>query len=90
MFKSCPLCQKTKRRQKKYGWLPPKIAEAQPWNRLCVDLIGPYKIRRKGKKDIIFKCVTMIDPATGWFEVHQYDDKKSITVANIVEQEWFS
>jgi transposase InsO family protein len=32
----------------------------------------------------------MIDPATGWFEIHQYDDKKSITVANIVEQEWFS
>ena len=32
----------------------------------------------------------MIDPATGWFEIQQYDDKKSITVANIVEQEWFS
>ena len=32
----------------------------------------------------------MIDPATGWFEIHQYDDKRSITVANIAEQEWFS
>lgn len=32
----------------------------------------------------------MIDPATGWFEIQQYDDKCSITVANIVEQEWFS
>ena len=32
----------------------------------------------------------MIGPATGWFEIHQYDDKFSITVANIVEQEWFS
>jgi transposase InsO family protein len=32
----------------------------------------------------------MIDPATGWFEVHEYDDKRSITVANIVEQEWLS
>ena len=32
----------------------------------------------------------MIDPATGWFEIHQYDDKKSITIANIGEQEWFS
>jgi hypothetical protein len=28
----------------------------------------------------------MIDPATGWFEIQQYDDKQSITVANIVEQ----
>jgi transposase InsO family protein len=32
----------------------------------------------------------MIDPATDWFEIHQYDDKKSITIANIIEQEWFS
>jgi hypothetical protein len=28
----------------------------------------------------------MINPATGWFEIKQYDDKKSITVANIVKQ----
>ena len=31
----------------------------------------------------------MIDPATGWFKIHTYDDKQSITVANIVEQQWF-
>ena len=86
----CPLCQKTKRRQKKYGLLPPKEAEAIPWDKLCVDLIGPYKIRRKGAKELICRCVTMIDPATGWFEIQQYDDKQSITVANIIEQEWFS
>ena len=88
--KICPLCQRNKRRQKKYGLLPPKDAEAIPWDKLCIDLIGPYKIRRKGKKDLICRCVTMIDPATGWFEIQQYDDKKSITVANILEQEWFS
>jgi hypothetical protein len=29
----------------------------------------------------------LADPATGWFEIHQYDDKRSITVANIAEQE---
>jgi hypothetical protein len=32
----------------------------------------------------------MIDPATCWFEIQQYDDKQSINVANIVKQEWFS
>jgi hypothetical protein len=32
----------------------------------------------------------MINSATGWFEMKQYDDKKSITVANIVEQEWLT
>ena len=86
----CPTCQRSKRKVKKYGWLPPKEAEATPWDKMCIDLIGPYKIRRKGKKDLICKCVTMIDPATGWFEIHQYDDKKSMTIANIAEQEWFA
>jgi hypothetical protein len=86
----CPLCQQNKRRQKKYGLLPPKLAEATPWDKLCAGLIGPYKIRRKGNTDLICRCVTMIDPATGWFEIQQYDDKQSITVANIIEQEWFS
>ena len=57
---------------------------------MCIDLIvGPYKIRRKGQDDLICRCVTMIDPATGWFEIHEYDDKRSLTVANIAEQEWF-
>ena len=70
--------------------LPEKIAETIPWDKLCVDLIGPYQIRRKGLPTLICRCVTMIDPATGWFEIHQYDDKRSITVANIIEQEWLS
>ena len=91
-----PKCQfvfelsKNKCRHKKYGHLPEKEAEAIPWDKMCLDLIGPYIIRRKNKTRLVCRCVTMIDPATGWFEIHQYDDKKSITIANIVEQEWFS
>jgi hypothetical protein len=42
----CHICQKTKRSNKKYGHLPPKEAEADPWDILCVDLIGPYTIKR--------------------------------------------
>jgi transposase InsO family protein len=30
----------------------------------------------------------MIDPATGWFEIVAYDDKRAITVANMLEQTW--
>jgi hypothetical protein len=56
---------------------------------MCIDLIGPYKINRKGHKTLICKAVTMIDPATGWFEMHQYDDKRAISIANIAEQQWF-
>ena len=32
----------------------------------------------------------MTYPATEWFEISQYDDKRSITVANVVEQEWLA
>ena len=70
---------------KKYGHPPEKTAEAVPWERLCVDLIGPYTIERVGQENLELKAVTMIDPATSWFEIVQYDDKKSMTVANIVE-----
>ena len=63
--RSCDICQRTKRKPTKYGLLPPKEAEAKPWDKLCIVLIGPYKIRRKGKKDLIMKAVTMIDLVTG-------------------------
>jgi hypothetical protein len=53
-----------------------------PWDRLCNDFIGPYNIKSniKGVKIPPLKCVTMINLATGWFEIKQYDDQKSITV----------
>ena len=30
----------------------------------------------------------MIDPVTGWFEIAQHDDKKEISIANLVETIW--
>jgi hypothetical protein len=89
---TCAICQKQKKQTKKYGLLPEKEAEYLPWDRLCVDLIGPYNIKSNVKGIAIptLQCVTMIDPATGWFEIAQYDNKKAITVANIVEQQWLT
>ena len=86
---TCTICQTQKKQSKKYGLLPEKEAEAMPWDTLCINLIGRNNIKSniKGVKIPPLKYVTMIDPATGWFEIKQYDDKKSITVANIVEQE---
>jgi hypothetical protein len=48
----CGVCQKQKKQRKKYGLLPEKKAEFQPWEQLCVDLIGPYKIKsnKRGRK----------------------------------------
>ena len=89
--KTCDTCQKAKKSKKKYGHLPEKEADTTPWEKLCVDLIGPYTIRRKkGKPSLQLWCVTMIDPATGWFEMKSLPTKRADVVANIIEQTWFS
>ena len=46
-----------------------KLAITNPWKALCVDLIGPYTLKGKDRTQIDFMCVTMIDPATSWFEI---------------------
>ena len=87
----CTTCQKYKRTYKKYGHLPEKEAEAQPWQKLCVDLIGPYKIQQTNtKQPMTLLCVTMIDPATGWFEMRRIKNKHSHTVAEQVENAWLT
>ena len=43
----CDVCQRTKRSEKN-GKLLAKRVEEIPWNKICVDLIGTYKILRQG------------------------------------------
>ena len=82
------MCQHKKYPEKKNGKLPDKRAEETQWNKICVDLMFPYKICRKGKEPLMVKLVTIIDPVTRWFEVVQYSDNKTMTVANLVETNW--
>ena len=56
-------------RNHKYGKPPAKLAITTPWEAFCVDLIGPYTLKGKDKTEIDCMCVTMIDPATSWFEI---------------------
>ena len=37
---------------KKNGKLPAKLAEETLWNKIYVDIIGPHKIRKKGKEPL--------------------------------------
>ncbi len=67
--KSCRSCQANKRHSQKYGHVPPKLVITTPWEALCVDLIGPYTLNGKDGSGIDFMCLTMIDPATSWFEI---------------------
>jgi len=55
---------KNKKSTKKNGLLPEKEAEATPWEKLCVDLIIPYKIKNfNNNQDLTLCCLTMIDAA---------------------------
>ena len=88
--KKCPTCQIAKTTNQKYGKLPHKQAETNPWYTLCVDLIGPYMIPLKGKNLFKLWCLTMIDPAIGWLEMAQIPNKMVAEIADITEKTWFT
>ena len=69
MSKKCYSCQVNKHTQLKYRKLPTKLAITNPWEALCVDLIGLYTLKGKDKTQLDFMCVTMIDSTTSWFEI---------------------
>ena len=65
-----------------------KEAKATPWHTLCVDVIGPYKFIQCNKEPIELWALTLIDPATGWFEIKEIKTKRADVIANLVEQTW--
>ena len=57
--------------------------------KLCVYLIGPYVIRRKGRiEKLNLKAVTNIYLVTVLLEITQYDDK-NLYNENLPTEEWF-
>ena len=78
-----------KRKSLKYVHLPAKEAETIQWDRLSVDLIGPYKFRREDCDYLLkLKLLTMVYPATGWFKIVRYNYKHTATIYNLVDQKW--
>ena len=88
----CASCQLNKTSHQKMGLLPEKTAEDIPWERVCVDLIGPYTIGDVKKKDdvTVLHCLTMIDPVTGWFEIAEIPAKTADVVINVFETTWLT
>ena len=89
----CLPCKLNKPATGKHGYIPPKKeAEVEPWKTLCIDLIGTYKFGsvKKGTYIELPYCLTMIDPATGWFEIAPLQNRESYTVASALEQTWLS
>ena len=89
------------------------MEELKRWDTVHVDLIGPYSVLmnqrlpdgRIRQKEVKLTCMTMIDPATGWFEiaeVHSFDiedvkkgntqyiDKTSARISQVFNQVWLS
>jgi hypothetical protein len=69
LTKSCRSCQINKRRSCRCGHRPPKTVIANPWECLCVELIGPYTLKGKDYSQIDFMALTKIDPVSSWFEI---------------------
>ena len=93
---NCYMCRFLKHNKRKYGTLPAKQAETQPWDTLCIDLIGKYrmtpnkggrKYAMKGKKDkdVYLQAIIMIDPAPSWIEKRSVPEARADLVTNQVE-----
>jgi len=87
--KTCSQCQLCKKQRKKYGHLPAKNAEATPWEEVHVDLVGPYTVKGETTTRKL-QCLTMIDPATGWFEIKAVPNKQADTVMDAFHNAWLS
>jgi hypothetical protein len=86
----CAICQRNKQQRKKYGKMPVKVAEkSTPWNRVNVDMIGPLKVKA-ANGTFELRALTMIDPATGWFEVQAVQSAASAPVMAAFDDIWLS
>ena len=91
--KCCENCAASKKRDSKIGLLPPEPnPEIIPWHTLCVDLVGPCKFGNpeKPKTHIELHCVTVADPATGFFKMTEIGEKTAGTTANWLEIHWLT
>ncbi len=88
--KTCKQCQLNKKGRKSYGKLPINEADkAEPWNRVNVDMIGPYSVKTP-KGTYKLRAFTMIDPATGWFEVKDISDATAEACQNVLDDVWLA
>ena len=86
---TCKQCQLSKKIRRKYGHLPPKTVTSTPWQRVDVDLVGPWTVKTPSGPRYL-RALTMIDPITGWFEAVPIDNATAHTVMEAFNNEWLS
>jgi hypothetical protein len=56
---------------------------------VCVDLLGPFTIRTPAKAHSLL-ALTMIDPATGWFEIVKATNKSATSIQDLFHNTWLA
>ena len=83
------MCKKASK--KKYGLLPPKIAESIRWSRVNVDLWEPKLVVEVNSYTYEVHVMTTVDPVTGWFEQQQlYGPLAAYSCQQILDSVWLS
>ena len=88
--KTCKVCQLSKKRRLKYGKLPAKQAETELWQRVNVDLIGPYRVKGPKRKTYDLRAMTMIDPASSWFEIAAIAEPSAQEAQAVLDSYWLA
>jgi hypothetical protein len=87
---------KEERARKKYGQLSPKIAESdteslgqnlihKPWVMVCVDLVGPFKIRTPAKTHSLL-ALTMISRK----KIVEAINKSATSIRDLFHNTWLA
>jgi hypothetical protein len=56
---------------------------------VCVDLVGPFTIRTPAKTHSLL-ALTMIDPATDWFEIVEATNKSATSIQDLFHNTWLA
>ncbi len=73
-IKKCVHCQRYNKRNKKYGHVPPKhVHHLNPWDDVCMDMIGPWKVTIN-HFEYTFRALTHIDSVISLPEVIPEDN----------------
>jgi hypothetical protein len=56
---------------------------------VCVDLVGPFTIRTPVKTHSLL-TLTMIDLATGWFEIVEATNKSATSIQDLFHNTWLA
>jgi hypothetical protein len=56
---------------------------------VCMDLLGPFTIKTSAKTHSLL-AITIIDPATGWFEIVEATNKSATSIQDLFHNTWLA